>query len=74
VNRRAFIAGLGGAVAWPVAARAQQRWRIGLLSAGGPTPLTDVLISTLGELGYVEGKNTLIERRFGVLLTAIASK
>ena len=64
MRRREFIAALGGAAAWPVVARGQQRWRIGLLSAGGPTPLTDVLVSTLGELGYVEGKNALIERRF----------
>jgi putative ABC transport system substrate-binding protein len=64
LRRRVFIAGLSSTVAWPLVARAQQRWHIGLLSAGAPTPLTDILTSTLKELGYVEGKNTEIDRRF----------
>jgi putative tryptophan/tyrosine transport system substrate-binding protein len=64
MRRRAFIAGLGSAVAWPVVARAQKPYRIGLLNAGGATPLVDELITALGELGYVEGKNAIIERRF----------
>ena len=62
MRRRAFIAALGGAAAWPLVAR-QQRSHIGLLTTGGSTALTDVLISTLGELGYVDGRNALIERR-----------
>jgi putative tryptophan/tyrosine transport system substrate-binding protein len=33
------------------------------LSTGSSTALTDVLIRSLGELGY-EGRNALIERRF----------
>jgi putative ABC transport system substrate-binding protein len=64
MKRRTFIAGLSSAAAWPLVARAQGHWHIGLLSAGAPTPLTDILTSTLKELGYVEGKNTVIDRRF----------
>jgi putative tryptophan/tyrosine transport system substrate-binding protein len=64
MRRREFIGVLGGAAAWPLAARAQQRSHIGLLSAGSPNPLTDLLISTLGELGYLDGRNASIERRF----------
>jgi putative tryptophan/tyrosine transport system substrate-binding protein len=64
VKRRTFIAALGGAAAWPLVARAQLRFHIGLLSTGSSTPLIDLLISTLRDLGYIEGQNTLIERRF----------
>ena len=64
MRRREFIAGLGSAVAWPLVGRAQQRFHIGLLVTGGSTPLIELLVSTLAELGYSEGKNAAIERRF----------
>src|SRR5215204_1396720 len=73
LRRREFILVLGGAaVAWPLAADAQQGervWRIGYLSAtdapGEPQAASRRLImeAALARLGYVEGKNLLIERR-----------
>src|SRR5439155_8590636 len=70
VNRRAFITLLGGAAAaWPLAARAQQVgkiYRIGILE---PIPAArnaanlDALRKGLRELGYVEGRNLVIEYR-----------
>jgi putative ABC transport system substrate-binding protein len=69
MRRREFIAGLGGAVAWPRAARAQQGSMptVGYLSAGS---LGDRLDTTayfrrgLSETGYVEGQNVSIEYRW----------
>src|SRR4051794_12406084 len=53
-------------VATPSVAPAQQpqNYRIGLLVTGGPSVFIDAQANTLRELGYVEGKNTSIERRF----------
>jgi len=68
VKRREFITLLGGtAVAWSVAARAQQPAKqvIGFLRAGEP-PKTWVeeFRQGLRERGYVEGQNVVIEFRF----------
>jgi putative tryptophan/tyrosine transport system substrate-binding protein len=38
--------------------------RIGMLVSGGPSVFIDALTDTLRELGYIEGKNVSIERRF----------
>ena len=65
MNRRAFIALMGGAAAGPLAARAQQAERmrrIGLLLVGGPEPLGPFR-EALADVGYVEGKNIQIEVR-----------
>jgi putative ABC transport system substrate-binding protein len=66
VGRREFVAGLVGALTWPVAAPAQQRFRIGLLSATAPPGIffLEPFISKLEELGYREGKNIAIDRKF----------
>jgi ABC-type uncharacterized transport system substrate-binding protein len=70
VRRRTFIAGLGGAAAWPVVARAQQPDplpRIGVLTPA-ETDVTRIFAafrSTLSLLGYVEGRTTRLEFRFG---------
>jgi putative ABC transport system substrate-binding protein len=67
MKRREFISLLGGAAAWPLAARAQDRkqvYRIGLLVTGGPSAFLDAQATALREIGYVEGRNVTIERRF----------
>jgi putative ABC transport system substrate-binding protein len=68
MRRREFISLVGAAVAWPIAARAQQgkRFRIGMLETISPA-LNAAHLSAfrdgLRELGYVEGQNYTIEYR-----------
>jgi putative tryptophan/tyrosine transport system substrate-binding protein len=68
MRRREFIAGLGGAAAWPLAARAQQRPLpvIGLLSPSRPFGILgmDAFLEGLKEGGYVDGRNAVIEDRW----------
>jgi putative tryptophan/tyrosine transport system substrate-binding protein len=69
MNRREFIAGLGGAVAWPVVARSQQPLMpvVGFLngaSPGGYAPYVAAFRQGLKETGYVEGQNVAIEFRW----------
>src|SRR5439155_11520868 len=72
LKRRKFIAVVGGAVAWPFAAHAQQRPAmpvIGLLGAVSPHvgPVAANLAAWrdgLGETGYVEGQNVRVEYRW----------
>jgi putative tryptophan/tyrosine transport system substrate-binding protein len=67
VKRRDFIAGLGGAAAWPVFARAQQpasMRRIGvLLFAAEDRAAINPLLSGLEALGYIDGKTVAIAYR-----------
>src|SRR5262245_66375617 len=66
MKRREFITLLGGAAAWPIAARAQQAGvaLVGLLSGG---QLDDRLIEAVRqgfkEAGYLEGHNIAIKYR-----------
>ena len=72
MRRRTFIAGLGGAAAWPIVARAQQSKvsRVGYLSLGSSTDagnlaLFEAFRLKLQDLGYAEGKNLWIDLRRG---------
>jgi ABC transporter substrate binding protein len=68
MRRRDFIAGLGGAAAWPVVARAQQTAMpvIGFLDAARNdrnNPLLQSFLQGLREVGFIEGQNVNIEFR-----------
>jgi len=68
MRRREFISLLvSAAVSWPLTAHAQQQpgkmWRIGLITQGYAKFL-DGLFEGLRELGYVEGQNIIVERRY----------
>jgi putative tryptophan/tyrosine transport system substrate-binding protein len=70
MRRRAFIAGLGGAAAWPVVARAQQLTKPPTVGFFGPVKAsTDslqvaIFVKRLRELGWIEGQNIAMEYRW----------
>src|ERR1700747_2727954 len=66
LRRREFIAGLGGAAAWPLAAQAQQRGMpgVGFITAGSAETYADNVAAFrkgLSQSGYVEGQNVTVE-------------
>ena len=65
IGRREFITLLGGAAAWPLAARAQQQKlpRIGVLLPANPEPFWSTFRQGLREHGYSEGQNIAFELR-----------
>ncbi len=71
IGRRKFLAALGSAAAWPLAARAQQqRYRISHLAIAAPTDTPppppanwNAFVQGLREAGYTEGQNIEFEHR-----------
>jgi putative tryptophan/tyrosine transport system substrate-binding protein len=70
IARRKFIVALGGGAVWPLAARAQQPAKVALIGFLGLGPASawadqvGALRAGLRDLGYVEGKNIVIEFRW----------
>jgi putative tryptophan/tyrosine transport system substrate-binding protein len=67
-DRRAFIAALGGAAAWPLVARAREMPRIAVLfnfTEKSGQPLLAVLVQELRRLGWVDGETAHIDTRWG---------
>jgi putative tryptophan/tyrosine transport system substrate-binding protein len=71
IQRRDFVTLLGGAAAWPLAARAQEKRRIpkvGVLwhaaSAEEEGALFPALVEGFRALGYIDGQNIILEHRF----------
>jgi putative ABC transport system substrate-binding protein len=71
IRRREFIATLGSATAWPLAARAQQTRRIGVLiplysqSDREAQATIAAFLDTFQKLGWIDGHNVHIEYRWG---------
>ena len=77
MKRREFISLLGGATAWPLAARAQQATKthriaivhpsipVSEMNESGDHPYYPALFKELRRLGYVEGKNLVVARYSG---------
>jgi putative ABC transport system substrate-binding protein len=70
MDRREFITLVGGAVAWPLAARAQQPGKLPTIGLWGPTTPSvasqrvALFVQRLRELGWIEGRTIAIEYRW----------
>jgi ABC-type uncharacterized transport system substrate-binding protein len=71
VKRREFITLLGGATAWPLAARAQQAGKVptigfvGQSTRSATSEWTTAFVQRLRELGWIDARNLAIEYRWG---------
>ena len=73
MRRREFIAGLGSAAAWPLAARAQQGERMRRIGVLMPSRENDpeqklrfsAFAQALADLGWTDGRNARIDLRWG---------
>ena len=67
IRRRDFVILLGGAAAWPLAARAQQPGKLPTIGfLGANTRLVDSQrVERLRELGWIENRTVAIEYRWG---------
>ena len=64
MNRREFITLIGGAAAWPLAARAQQPARVPRIGIVDDAPMWHSFRQALREFGYVEGQSINYEYRY----------
>jgi putative tryptophan/tyrosine transport system substrate-binding protein len=64
LKRREFITLLGGAAAWPLAARAQQGAKMPRIGIVDDAPMWQTFREALRELGYVEGETVNYEYRY----------
>src|SRR5215467_11843634 len=63
IRRRELITLLGGAAAWPLAARAQQQGKIPRIGIIDDAPMWNAFREGLRDLGYLEGQNIAFEYR-----------
>jgi putative ABC transport system substrate-binding protein len=67
MKRREFIGVAIAAVAWPLPARTEKMYRVGVLNAGPSsviTPQSEAFEQGLRQEGFVEGRNLIFEHRF----------
>jgi len=64
MRRREFITLLGGAVVWPLAARAQQSAKIPRIGIIDDSPIWNAFRHGLRDLGYLEGQNIAFDYRY----------